>query len=86
MEPDEIMTITEISHDLKVPVNTLRFWRSRGTGPRTFRLGGRVVAKRADVNAWIESQYAADQGGVSADVEDPATGKPAPERQLGCGQ
>jgi predicted DNA-binding transcriptional regulator AlpA len=37
-------------------VATLRYWRHLGTGPRSFRLGRRVVYRLADVGAWIEAQ------------------------------
>ena len=39
------------------PISRVRWqvMRRRGEGPRFFRLGGRVVYKRADVELWIES-------------------------------
>jgi DNA-binding transcriptional MerR regulator len=33
----------------RIPLATLRFYRHNGTGPKSFRLGNRVVYKRADV-------------------------------------
>jgi len=44
----------------RIPVPSLRFYRHNGTGPRSFRLGNRIVYKRADVEAWIEERYNAD--------------------------
>jgi predicted DNA-binding transcriptional regulator AlpA len=38
-------------------VNTLRFWRHQGTGPRSIKLGRRVVYRECDVVAWIEEQF-----------------------------
>jgi predicted DNA-binding transcriptional regulator AlpA len=34
----------------------LRYWRHLGIGPRSFRIGRRVVYRNADLRAWIESQ------------------------------
>jgi excisionase family DNA binding protein len=55
-QPD-LLTITEAAELLRAPVATLRYWRHLGTGPRSFRLGRRVVYRRGDVSAWIESQH-----------------------------
>jgi hypothetical protein len=48
----ELLTITEA-------VATLRYWRHLGTGPNSFRLGRRVLYRRADLRSWIDAQ--ADQ-------------------------
>ena len=52
----ELMTTTEVSAELGIPVGTLRYYRSSGCGPVSFRLGGRIRYRRADVLAWIEAQ------------------------------
>jgi predicted DNA-binding transcriptional regulator AlpA len=39
------------------PVATLRYWRHLGTGPRSFRLGRRVLYRRDDLHAWIDAQH-----------------------------
>jgi hypothetical protein len=39
----ELLTITEAADLLRAPVATLRYWRHLGTGPRSFRLGRRVL-------------------------------------------
>ena len=39
----ELLTIVEAAELLRAPVATLRYWRHLGTGPRSFRLGGRVL-------------------------------------------
>jgi predicted DNA-binding transcriptional regulator AlpA len=51
----ELLTITEAAELLRAPVATLRYWRHLGTGPRSFRLGRRVVYRRADLHGWIDS-------------------------------
>lgn len=55
----KIVQIEHVSEMTGIPVATLRFWRHKGTGPRSFKLGGRVAYKVADVEAWIERQYEA---------------------------
>jgi excisionase family DNA binding protein len=55
----ELLTITEAAELLRSPVATLRYWRHLGTGPRSFRLGRRVLYRRADLRTWIDAQ--ADQ-------------------------
>ena len=52
----DLLTITEAADLLRAPVATLRYLRHRGTGPRGFRAGRRVLYRRDDVTAWIESQ------------------------------
>ncbi|SFF35108.1 helix-turn-helix transcriptional regulator [Blastococcus tunisiensis] len=55
----ELLTITEAADVLRAPVATLRYWRHLGTGPNSFRLGRRVLYRRADLHTWIDAQ--ADQ-------------------------
>ena len=50
----DLLTITETADLVRAPVATLRYWRHRGTGPRSFRLGRRVLYRRDDVDAWIQ--------------------------------
>ena len=52
----ELLTITEAAELLRAPVATLRYWRHRNTGPRSFRLGRRVLSRRDDLHAWIDAQ------------------------------
>jgi excisionase family DNA binding protein len=54
-EPD-LLTITEAADLLRAPVATLRYWRHLGTGPRSFRLGRRVLYRRDDLHNWIDHQ------------------------------
>ncbi len=57
---DRLLTVPEIAERTHLSVDTIRWYRHTGAGPRTFRLGRRVFAKESDVDAWIEAQYAAD--------------------------
>jgi DNA-binding transcriptional MerR regulator len=56
---DQLLSIAEASGRTTVPVPTLRFYRHKGIGPKSFKLGGRVVYKESDVELWIEEQYMA---------------------------
>lgn len=58
-EPDELLTTAEVALILRAPVSTVRYWRHLGTGPKSFKLGRRVVHRRADVHAWLAEQEAA---------------------------
>lgn len=52
----ELLTITEAAELVRAPVATLRYWRHLGTGPRSFRLGRRVLYRRDDLCRWIDAQ------------------------------
>jgi predicted DNA-binding transcriptional regulator AlpA len=56
--PTDLLLLEEVSALSRVPVETLKFWRrlKNGRGPKLFRVGGRVVAFRSDVDAWILEQ------------------------------
>jgi predicted DNA-binding transcriptional regulator AlpA len=57
----EILLLEEVSELTRIPVPSLRYYRHTGQGgPKSFKLGNRVVYKRADVLDWIESQYQAE--------------------------
>jgi hypothetical protein len=51
-----LMTPTDVSRELGIPVGTLRYFRSTGQGPASFRLAGRIRYRREDVMAWVEAQ------------------------------
>lgn len=59
----ELMTLTEVADLARVAPETLRKWRqqwpTRHEGPPSFRLGGRVLYRRTDVEAWIAEAMAA---------------------------
>ena len=54
----KLVTITEAAELLRAPVATLRYWRHLGIGPRSFRLGRRVLYRQDDLHDWIEHQRA----------------------------
>lgn len=55
----DLMTIKEVSGETRVPEPTLRYWRHKNEGPRSFRIGRRVMYRRSDVEAWLDEQYKA---------------------------
>ncbi len=63
----ELLTITEAAELLRAPVATLRYWRHLGTGPRSFRLGRRVLYRSDDLRSWIDAQLG--RGAVGSDTE-----------------
>lgn len=58
-----ILRLNEVSDLTGAPEATLRYWRHLGTGPRSYKIGRRVVYDLADVQAWLDEQRRA---GVSA--------------------
>jgi predicted DNA-binding transcriptional regulator AlpA len=63
---DELLTISEVAAILRAPVATMRYWRHLGTGPRSFRLGRRVVYRAGDLQEWIDAQARASNSGTAA--------------------
>lgn len=56
--------IEALAEELGVPVRTIYAWRSRGQGPRGYKIGKHVRFRRSDVEDWLERQ--ADQPAVRA--------------------
>ena len=53
---ERLLTITELSEMLGIPIDTLYGWRHRGEGPRGYRIGRHVRYRRAVVEAWLEGR------------------------------
>lgn len=56
----DLLLMPEVAELTRLSVATLRYLRHVGRGPRSAVLGRRVAYKRADVLAWIEDQFAAE--------------------------
>ena len=52
----EWLNLEDIAEELGVPLRTLYAQRSRGVGPRGYRLGKHVRVKRRDLDAWLEQR------------------------------
>lgn len=47
------MTTNDIAELLRTSPETVRYWRHIGTGPKSFKVGRRVLYDSADVTAWL---------------------------------
>lgn len=56
----KILTLEEAHARTGISVETFRYWRKRGEGPKTFRLGRRVVIDETDLESWIEACRSAE--------------------------
>jgi predicted DNA-binding transcriptional regulator AlpA len=59
-----LLRLPEVAVLTGIPEATLRFWRHQGTGPKSAKLGRRVVYREVDVLAWIDAQF--DDNGTPA--------------------
>lgn len=58
----EYLTTAEVAEMLRTPAETVRYWRHvGGKGPRSFKVGRRVLYAREDVE-----QFIAEARGASA--------------------
>lgn len=55
------MTLKRAAEYLSIPENTLRWYRTIGTGPASYRLGGRVFYDRAVLDEWTNAEKLADR-------------------------
>jgi DNA-binding transcriptional MerR regulator len=63
----QILGIEQLAEELNTSINTVRYWRTTGYGPKSARIGRRVVYRRANVDAWINAQFeeATNQDGAA---------------------
>lgn len=57
---DKLMTVPEVAEMTRLPEATIRWFRHAGKGPRSAKLGRRVVYRESEVVAWIEAQFATE--------------------------
>ena len=58
---ERLLTVREVAEMTRLPEATLRWFRHEGTkGPKSAKLGRRVVYRESDVIAWIENAFAED--------------------------
>jgi hypothetical protein len=54
--PDgDFLTLSEVADIIRVPINTLRWWRQQGAGPRFFKIGRRLVTTVGDLTTWVDA-------------------------------
>lgn len=47
------LTTEEVAELLRAPVESVRYWRHVGKGPKSFKLGRRVLYSVEDVEAFV---------------------------------
>lgn len=53
-----LLTLDEVAEMLRKTPAQLRWMRHNGTGPRSAKLGGRILYRELDVLDWIEAAFA----------------------------
>jgi excisionase family DNA binding protein len=61
----EYLTIEEVAELLRTVPETCRYWRHVGKGPKSFKVGRRVLYAREDVEAFIEEARTGAGGRVA---------------------
>lgn len=56
---ERLLTTEEVAEHFRTVPATVRYWRHIGKGPRSFKVGRRVLYRESDVEAWTEREYAA---------------------------
>lgn len=56
---EDLLTLAEAAEVLRIPVNTLRWWRQSGGGPRFFKIGRHLLISIGDLRGWLADQKAA---------------------------
>jgi excisionase family DNA binding protein len=51
-----LLTPAEVAEHLRTPVDTLRHWRDKRTGPLSVKIGKRILYREQDVAAWLDQQ------------------------------
>lgn len=62
----DLLTTAEVAVMTRAPAATVRYWRHLGTGPRSFRVGRRVVYRRHEVEQWLSEREMADASATAS--------------------
>jgi hypothetical protein len=60
-DAEDLLTLSETAEILRVPINTMRWWRQIGTGPDFFKIGRHLVTTVGDVRRFIREQRQAQR-------------------------
>jgi hypothetical protein len=63
VSPLQCITAHELADILRIKEQTLRVWRTRGTGPNYVRWGTDVRYQISDINAWLDRNRVIQQPG-----------------------
>jgi hypothetical protein len=55
-DAEELLTLSEAADVLRMPINTLRWWRQIGKGPEFFKIGRHLVTTVGDLRRYIREQ------------------------------
>ncbi len=55
---ERLLTTDEVAAHFRTVPGTVRYWRHVGKGPRSFKVGRRVLYRESDVKAWAEAALA----------------------------
>jgi Helix-turn-helix domain len=55
-DPEDLLTLSEAAEILRMPINTLRWWRQTGNGPEFFKIGRHLVTTVGDLRRYIREQ------------------------------
>jgi excisionase family DNA binding protein len=55
------LTTEEVSAQLRTPLSTLYYWRTKGTGPKAVRVGKRLLYSDAAVQRFLAERAEAEQ-------------------------
>lgn len=58
---DDLLTVQEVAHKLRVPKATIYAWNSRGLAPPRCQMGRHVRYRRSDVEAWLRGREEASK-------------------------
>ena len=62
-DSDGWLSLERIAEELDIPLRTIYARRSKGDGPKGYRIGKHVRVKRSDLDAWLEAQADAPKDG-----------------------
>lgn len=63
---ERFMTTDEVAAYFRTSAGTCRYWRHVGKGPRSFRVGKRVLYRESDVKAYADAALAASSPSEAA--------------------
>lgn len=53
---DELLTTAQLAQEMHLTERAIEKWRMLGTGPRFAKIGRKVLYRRADIRAWVQSR------------------------------
>lgn len=56
------LVTAEVAEVCRTSAETVRYWRHVGKGPKSFRVGRRVLYAAEDVEAWLEALQSSGLG------------------------